>query len=227
MAYNFDTSFIPQQPLLKIEGMKNRQEPVNLALVVALIVLVTTVAVAVGTYFYKKHSDREVLAKETELEEAEKDLAFDDIRLYKRIDTRLSIAKQLLDQHTVFSVILDLLEESAAQNIGLTSLAYAKDNGKDYSLTLSGQGTSYGAVYAQSQAWKDMDPLVKQIEIASVSLEEESGIVSFSARLLINGDYTQYSRLLEAERRIEEGASSLQSAPINLDEIEPINPPTP
>ena len=120
MANNFDTSFIPQQPLLKVEGVKRRNEPVNFALVLALVIFVVALVVAGGTYFYKTSIDREVLEKAQALEEAEKSLAINDIELYKRVDTRLSAAKSLLAGHNVFLIILDLLEESAAQNIGLT-----------------------------------------------------------------------------------------------------------
>src|SRR3989338_2164144 len=225
MANNFDTSFIPQQPLLKVEGVKRRNEPVNFALVLALVIFVVALVVAGGTYFYKASIDREVLEKAQALEEAEKSLAINDIELYKRVDTRLSAAKSLLAGHNVFLIILDLLEESAAQNIGLTSLSYAKGEKGEYVLSLAGQATSYGGVYFQSQTWRDMAPLVKQVEISGITLEEETGIVTFTARLSINADLTRYARILEAKRKVEEAAvaKELLLAPPD----EEINPTTP
>src|SRR5438105_8729085 len=112
MPNSFDTSFIPQEPLLKAEGVRRPPEPVNFGLVVAFIVLFVTLLVAGGMYFYKLQVDKRIFTLRTELQNAEKLLDVDQINFYKRVNTRIDTAKVLLNSHTAFSGVLDLLEKS-------------------------------------------------------------------------------------------------------------------
>ena len=219
MDKSFETSFMPQQPLLRVEGVSRRREPVNIAMVVALVIFFVTLAVCGGMYFYKLQIDKRVHARAVELEAAEKFLDIDEIELYKQVDMRIDTAKNLLDSHTVFTVILNLLEESAAQNIGLTSLGYSGDR-KSFNLTIGGQAASYGAVYFQANAWRAMTPLVSDLSIESINLDDSTGIVSFTARFGINGDLTKYTRLLESERLLREKEDAERAAltPTSLDQ---------
>lgn len=212
MDKSFETSFMPQQPLLRVEGVSRRREPVNIAMILALVIFFVTLAVCGGMYFYKLQVDKRVHARAVELEEAEKLLDIDEIELYKKIDMRIDTAKNLLENHTVFTVILNLLEESSAQNIGLTSLGYSGDK-KSFSLMVGGQAASYGAVYFQANAWRAMAPLVQSVSIESLNLDDTSGVVSFNARFIINPDMTKYTRLLESERiqREREAAEQVEN----------------
>ncbi len=227
MDKSFETSFMPKQPLLRVEGVSRRREPVNLAMVMALIVFFVTLAVSGGIYFYKLQVDKRVVARAMELEAAEKLLDIDEIELYKRIDTRIDTAKSLLENHTVFTVVLNLLEESSAQNIGLTSLSYSKDK-QTFVLTLSAQATSYGAVYFQANAWRSMAPLVTDVKVESLTLDDTSGIVSFAGRLVVDAGLTKYGRLLESERMVRErAAAAVPVTPPSTGAITPVTSPFP
>jgi hypothetical protein len=95
MANSFDTSFIPQQPLLKVEGSSRPAEPVNLALVFAFIIFFATLIVLGGVYFYKTSVETRVLASETILKEKEASLRVEEIDRYKAFSDRLMVAKKL------------------------------------------------------------------------------------------------------------------------------------
>lgn len=223
MENSFDTSFIPQQPLVRVEGAPHRKEPINLALVLAIIIFFVTLVVAGGVYLYKLQIDKGVQAKELALQAEEKNLNIDEINSYKRIDTRITTAKTLLRGHTVFSIILNLLEETAAQNIGLTSLSYGGDS-KNYKLSLSGEALNYGAVYFQAQAWRSMIPLVKKVEIISLTPSDTTGVVSFSAEITIDPAYTNYAQLAQEEeqfRKIKETQSQSINPPSGIPPLPP------
>lgn len=201
MANQFETSFIPQQPILKVEGSSSkRRETTNFALILAVILFFIALGVSVGTYFYRVQVEKRVLDAGQRLADAEKLFNIDEISTYKHIDTRLTTAKQLVDAHVIFSVVLDLLETSAAQNIGLTSFGFTQGS-KDYMISLSGQAPSYAAVYFQSEAWRAMRPMVTHVEISGMNLNGQTGVVGFSAAITIDPSYLNFSRVLDAQKR--------------------------
>ncbi len=220
MENSFETSFIPQQPIVRVEGDSRKREQVNFALILAFIIFFITITVAGGIYFYKLQVDKRVNQKEEQLKAEGKNLNFAEIKTYKHINDKLAIAKELLQGHTVFSTILLLIEGSTAQNIGFTSLAYLKETDGGYLLTLSGKAPSYSAVYFQSEVWRGMAPMVNSVHISNPSADEKTGIVSFTAELMINPAYTKYSKIIEAENELNKRkeaqsgtTSSISSSP--------------
>ncbi len=200
MDKSFETSFIPQQPNINVGGNR-RREVLNFPLVLSLVIFFVTLAVAGGVYLYHKQVVARVHAHELALEEAEKLLDIDEINQYKRIETRISIAKSLLADHNVFTGILNHLEESAAKNIGLTSLAYSRDK-DNVILTLAGQAPNYEAVYFQSEVWRSMKPLVSSVVMSAVVLSGDTGVVSFTAKITLSEELLKYSRQLEAREQL-------------------------
>jgi hypothetical protein len=206
MANQFETSFVPQQPLLKVEAGQRPREPLNLSLIMSLIIFFVTLAVSGGAYFYKQQVDKQILVKGEELKAAEKLFDTDKISMYKDLQMKLTTAKTLVDSHTIFSLIFDLIETRAATNIGLTSLNFGQE-GADMNLALTGQAPSYEAVYFQVQKWRESKPVVKSVEVTSLMLEESSGIVSFGVKISIDPKTIGYARMLAAS-----GAKAQQQA---------------
>ena len=200
MDNSLDTSFIPQQPLLKVEGSLRKKEPVNVGLVLAFIIFFVALATYGGMYLYKTSIEQRVLALGQELQTKEANLKTDYINRYKDIDVRLKLAKKLLNDHSAFSAILTLLGKITAQNIGWTSLSYALDP-KDglIHVNLTGQAPSYSAVYAQAEAWRAKGSAVvaldalKGVEVSMPALDPASSLVTFSAKLLIDPSYAKYT----------------------------------
>lgn len=200
MENSLDTSFIPQQPLLKVEGTLRRREPVNFPLIIAFVLFFASLAVSGGVYFYKARVDQRVLALEIQLQSKEASLKINDIDRYKAIDARLIIAKKLIQSHVAFSTILGLLEKITAQDVGLTALSYSTDE-RDGSLklALSGQAPSYSAIYSQAEAWRKMPSTVRKVEMEMPTLNPNNGIVSFSVVLTVDPSYAKYARSIKGE----------------------------
>lgn len=196
-----DTSFIPQQPSFRVEGVARRREPLNLALIIALIAFFATLIVAGGVFIYHRQVVERVAQQSQKLEDAEELLNINEIESYKKVDVRITTAKNLIRGHNVFTTILKLLEKGTAQNVALTSLSYVRES-KDLVLNISGEAPSYEAVYFQGETLKTMKPLVTNVEISGVTLDADTGIVNFTAKIGIDPESTTYSRLLEEDMRI-------------------------
>lgn len=197
MANLPETSFMPQQPLLRVEGGNRRSEPLNLALVVGIIVFFVTLSVAGAMYFYKAKLDKEVLAKGQLLADQEKKFSVDEITVYKNLQTSLATAKKLVDSHTIFSVILDTIETHAAENVGLTAFDYKKEE-SGVKLSVSGQAPSYAAVYFQVQEWRKT-PHVKKVDVTTLALDERTSVVGFGATIDIDSSYLDYAQVLQEQ----------------------------
>ncbi len=213
MANLPETSFMPQQPLLRVEGGSRRSEPINLALVVAIIVFFVTLSVAGGMYFYKAKLDMEVLAKGQQLADQEKKFNVDEITVYKNLQSSLEAAKKLVDSHTIFSVILDTIESHAAENVGLTAFDYKKED-TGIRLAVSGQAPGYAAVYFQVLEWRKT-PHVKKVDVTSLALDERTSVVAFSATIDIDSSYLDYAQVLQEQlqKQVQAQNDPIVSAP--------------
>lgn len=198
MNNSFDTSFIPQQPLLKVEGSARRGETINIALIFALIIFFATLIVWGGIYFYKTTVDSRVRASEEILKAKEATLKVEEIDRYKAIADRLAVAKNLLQEHIAFSTVLTLLEKITAQNIGWTAMSYGGTIKEwEFVIRLTGQAPSYSAVYAQAQAWRSMNDTLEKVEVSMPVLDTATGIISFTAALTVEPSYLNYARALK------------------------------
>lgn len=195
MANLFETSFVPQQTLLKVGSQERAREPLNFSLIVALLAFFIVLALAGGEYFYKQQTEKQVIQKGQELTAKEKLFDIDKINTYKNLQVTLSTAKNLVDNHTIFSLILNLLELRAAENIGLTSLSYTQD-GEGSHIILSGQAPSYEAAYYQVQKWRESKPMMKNVVVMAINLDDATGIVNFNVKIDIDQKTLGYAQML-------------------------------
>ncbi|MDO8521649.1 MAG: hypothetical protein Q7S52_06050 [bacterium] len=195
MDNKFDTAFIPQQPLLKVDGNLRFRERVNLPLIIGFVCLFISVMVYGGLYFYEASMAHRVTVLEKELESKEEILQISEIDRYKAIDARITTAKGLLRGHVAFSAMLGLIEKITAENIGWTSLSYGSGENGTLNVSLTGEALNYSAVYVQAEAWRGIESL-REVEVGMPVLNPENGIVSFSASFVVNPDLLQYSRTI-------------------------------
>ena len=198
MINQFETSFIPQQPLLKVEGVARRKEAVNFSAIFSVIIFLAAGVIAGGLYFYRAQVNARIYDVQKSLEEAEKFFSIEEINKYKHADTRLRAAKTLVHRHVINSVILDFLEKNTAVNVGLTSFGATKD-ADGYRIALAGQAPSYSAVYFQVEKWRAMQPTVQNVLMGSLGLSEETGIVTFAVTLEIDPKYLELSSVLDRD----------------------------
>lgn len=225
MANQFETAFIPQQPILKIEGAARPGEQVNFALILALIIFFVTIVLSISVYLYRAQIEKRVLEKSLILQEAEKDFNIDEIDTYKRIDSRLSLAKKLVDEHVISSVAFEILESSVAQNVGLTSLGFSTTPAGKL-IDISGQAPSYAAVYFQAESWRAMSPKIQSVEVSGMTLEDKTGIVTFTMKLTIAPQYFESLQVLQTQSLESESAAVTESSE-SAESTEPANIPLP
>jgi hypothetical protein len=214
MENQFETSFIPQQPLLKVEGVSRRKEAINFSAIFSVVIFLAAGVVAGGLYFYRANVIERIFQAQTAIAAAEQYFSIEEINKYKQADIRLRVAKQLVHQHTINSVILDFVEKTTAVNVGLTSFGAAKDS-EGYRVALAGEAPSYSAVYFQVEKWREMQPTIQEVTMGGMGLSEDTGIVTFSVVLHIDPAYLEFSSVLERDGNlhgvIPPGNAAIQS----------------
>ncbi len=219
MANLLNTSFVPQQPLLRVESASARPHAVNFALLLSLVLFFVALAVGGGVYFYHGKIQDRLDQRTAELSAIEATFNLDEIASYKKLQTSLSSAKALVEEHVIFSVVFRMIEERIAQNIGLTALGYgiSSDTG-NVILTLSGQAPGYTAVYFQAEQFRATGPHIKKVDVGALSLDNTTGIVDFSFTIEIDTKFVQSAVVLrqakEAEIRAQQERDvSMQDVP--------------
>lgn len=195
MQTSFDTSFIPRQPLLRVDGVERRPAPVNLPLVLSFVVFFVALITAGGIFFYHRQVTLRIEDKVAKLADLESKLNSDDISLYKNIDSRIGTAKTLLSKHRAFTAVLSFLEQETVKDIGLTTLNFKADGNDQVSIHVRGVGPSFQSVYLQSETWKGASSVIKT-DMNSYVLSDSTGLVDFDATILLNADFMKYADTL-------------------------------
>lgn len=177
----FDTSFIPQQPVIKVDATLVRRGETNIAMIVSLVLLFATLAAAGGMYFWKVSINKDIEEKEVQLAQKESQINIEAIKELERVEARLTTGKKLLENHEAFTLFFDFLESETLQSVGFTKLEYViKD--KKALVNITGEAPNYMSVYVQKENMRASD-MVANVRMGRVSLSPASGVVSFEMEI--------------------------------------------
>src|SRR3989344_394255 len=110
-------SFIPKKPLARSNLLESR--PVSLFLTISFSLLVITMAVYGGFYFYTDALKKEIVEKKTTLEEARKKFDLSIVEKAKSFKSQIETAQGLIDGHIALSSLLDFLGGATLQRDAL------------------------------------------------------------------------------------------------------------
>jgi uncharacterized protein (DUF2164 family) len=211
MENAFDTSFIPTQPLLRVEGRAPRTERVNMSLVLALVILFVTTAVALGLYYYRGMIREEVAIRTERLDTMESAIDLSELKRLKEIDARMKLAQNLLGSHVAFSLGLDLFEQTIADTVALRQFSYATEKMEGDLFRIEGLAADYATVYVQAERWRATTG-VRRVNVTNIQLDEQTGEVMFGAEIAIEREVIEFATALADANYRSETDSSLTIA---------------
>ena len=157
-------SFIPQdagQPLrLRSEGGSGLSE---LFLLVSILLLVVSIALAGGVFLYTEYLQSAVKSKQDQLSRAE--AAFDPslVQQFTRLDNRMKAAQALLSQHRAPTLLFGILEKTTAQDISYSDFSYDASDGGDIKLKMSGVAGSVNSIALQAELFSQSGVITNPI----------------------------------------------------------------
>jgi hypothetical protein len=187
------TSFIPKSPLASPTPSSYRKRSVSIILLIAILILVVSCALAGGVFLYGKFLDSSLSSKKAELEKAR--AAFDPalIAELQRLDKRLEHSKDILTKHAAFSALFDLLGQNTLQNVQYKSMDL-KTVGDTVTVTLKGIARSYASVALQSEAFNKTKGIKNPI-FSELNLDQNGNII-FTVTSDLDPDVFNYSAVV-------------------------------
>lgn len=185
-----DTGAVPQPRRSKKSG------GVDLALLAGVILLVASLAIAVGVFLYVQYLENSLASKQEQLERARAAFEPSLIEELTRLDNRLTLAGDLLYNHTAPSELFRVLEELTLETVSFRDMQFMVESPSRMSLTLSGDAASVNSIALQADLFGKhtaiSSPIFSNINRA------QNGIVQFDVSALINPNAIKYVNVFRA-----------------------------
>lgn len=194
---NSNVSFIPKSSLVREESFLERPRPRSVIGIFAIVIFVASV----GSYFslrqYRVSVEDQILAKTDEINNAQAEFArASEVADAKIFLSRASLAKELLDSHTLLSPVLTFISDNTVGSIVYDSFTFT-NNEKGAILELPGEAPTYSALAYQGDVLRKKNNELIDFSIREVSLTKFGG-VSFNLTLHFSPEYISYVNNLKS-----------------------------
>lgn len=182
------TSFIPKTRLTAA----SRQRPgigFGLGLLVSGFILLVSLGLFGGVYFYKQSLQKQIDEAVVNLERAKKAFEPGLITELTNLTGSVNAAKQIFSQHQASSKLLKLIGDLSLKEVTFTTFTYGA-SGNDIIVSMNGDAKSYTTVALQTKLLEDSD-FIDTVSISNLALKE-AGRVNFSVKLTIKYDFLIY-----------------------------------
>jgi len=188
MENSFQTSFIPKKTDILNSSRKESRSPFFL---ISIFILIVSILVSGGMFFYKSYLNKQKLAVSSSLSAIRGDFDKDTIDELTLFDKKIEISKKLLADHIIVSSFFDRLALITIPSIQYTSFDYTSNEGK-FSIKLNGVASDYKAIIHQSDFFSsEKGQSFTNVVFSGLSKNKDNNSVAFS--LDFNVDPREFS----------------------------------
>jgi hypothetical protein len=196
MEQNFQTSFIPQKPMIKERAIVAR--PVGILFIASLFILFTVLLATGGFYFYKGIAIKNIANMENNLNLAKNRFEPSKIAELQVLDKRLRASTEILSKHIAITPIFSVLEQLTMKTVRYTKFSYSLDTDKNVvNIKMSGVAIGYRSVALQSDLLAKNKNLIDPI-FSNLTLDD-SGNVLFDLEFSVDPSFVNYKQTLLTE----------------------------
>jgi hypothetical protein len=189
MAPNFQSSFIPKDPMTEEKVFKKKKAGIVGVLAVSLFV--TSIIGSIGVYVYKGMIKSEIQSLESQLATAEKSIDKKTIGEMTQFGKKLEVVKSLVFKHQVISNFLTALSSSTVSTVQFDSFSYGDTKTDSLSVMLQGKATSYASIVLQERVFSQIK-YFKSVTFSNLSLSDK-GMVSFNLAISVDPQIAVYA----------------------------------
>ncbi|MEK7564433.1 MAG: hypothetical protein AAB510_02595 [Patescibacteria group bacterium] len=204
MEQNFQTSFIPKKPLVRENTSATYTKPIGF-LTVICILIVLTVAITTGAfYFYKGVQLKSIAKMESDLSLAKNRFEPTKIEGLRLLDRRLHAANQVLTKHIAISPIFEELQLITMKSVRFTkfSYTYGGNLGDRVNVKMSGVSLGYSHLALQSDLFGKNKNFIEPV-FSNLTLSETGNII-FDLDFSVDPSFVDYKlNLLKREQAVE------------------------
>ena len=210
---NFQTSFIPKKALAEERAPVVRHT--SILSVVAVIVFIGSIAAAGGAYFYKQSLTKQLADMDSQLAAARNSFEPSLITKLKVLDTRITSAQELLNNHIVVSPIFGVLQDSTLKSVQYTHFSYTTPASltAPITVTMNGKARDYTSIALES----DQLALNKNIHnpiFSNLTLDDRTGTVNFDLVFNVDADLVRFTKHLD-EFGVADSTAATPDATLN------------
>lgn len=188
MASNFQSSFIPKEPVVTEQVFKKKKA--GFLGVLAVSLFVSSIVIAGGMYVYKGIIKRDIASLQTELAEAEKNIDKQTISEMSKFSKKLELVRTLVQKHQVVSGFLDTLASSTVSSVQFISFSYGDIEQGKLTVTLQGKAASYSSIAQQENVFSQ-NPYFTSMAFSNLTLVE-GGLVAFDLAIGVDPRIAAY-----------------------------------
>lgn len=187
-------SFIPHDAKTAPRGTQGSGLS-ELLVLIAIVLVVASVALAVGVFLYQQYLQSSSTSKLAQLQTAEAAFEPSLIQQLTRLDDRMTSADQILQSHIAPSALFSMLEQTTITTISYQSLTFDATNPEQISIKMSGVADSVNSIALQSDLFSKSGMITSPI-FSNIGREQDGVHFDFSA--LINPTSLNYLQLLNS-----------------------------
>ncbi len=189
MAPNFQSSFIPKEPITTNQVFQKKK--IGIFGVLAVSLFVASIIFAIAIFVYKGMLNKSITNLETQIAAAEEAVDKETIDEMSRFSQKLEIAKSIVDRHKVISNFLGVLSSSTVSTITFDKFSYSELGSDGLTVNVSGEATSYGSIALQEDVFYKV-PYFKSVDISGLTLSSK-GTVNFNMIILVDPKIAEYN----------------------------------
>lgn len=178
MAPNFQSSFIPKEPVTE-EVFKKKKAGAFGVLAISLFII--SIIVSVAMFVYKGILENEIKNLESQLVESEKSIDKKTINEMSQFSKKLEVVKSIVFKHQIMSKFLESLASSTVSSVYFTGFNYQGLADKDLSVALQGKAQNYTSIALQENVLNQNKDF-KSATFSNLSLDGK-GFVSFDLKI--------------------------------------------
>lgn len=188
MAPNFQSSFIPKEPVTQEVFKKKKAGFLG---VLAISLFFASIIIAGGLFVYKGLIKNEIESLQSQLSESEKNIDKKTIDEMSAFSKKLDVAKALVARHQVISKFMDTLSSSTVSSVQFTKFDYNNLEEGALAVSLEGTATSYASVALQENVFSK-NKYFKSMIFSNLDLTDK-GTVSFHLVATVDPQVAAYS----------------------------------
>lgn len=184
-------SFIPRE-VPRVAGMKPPPGASDIFMLLSIVLLVASGALAGGVFLYTQYLDTSNASKLNQLQIAKK--AFEPALIEKltRLDDRMRVAGEILSKHSAFTLFFDMLQQSTITSVSFTNLSLRVADGKAYTFKMDGIADSVNSIALQADLFSKSGMITSPI---FSDIDRRADGVHFSVTGGLNPASVLYSQL--------------------------------
>ena len=196
MDKDSQTSFIPKKPIGSPQGSGiSVIHSTNVFSIVATAVFIVTILTSGGLFFYKNLLTNQIKEANKNIITAREAFEPEKIKELVDVNNRIVSAKRLLENHTVVSKVLSLMENLTIKKLRFTEFTYT-NKANNPTINVSGEVQTYNALAEQQDIFLKNES-IKEPTFSNFNLGDSGYIlVSFSAK--VDPNFVSYKKTVES-----------------------------